>query len=121
NLLIGGELGASILTQYLRPIGTVLHFPEEQNYRKLMVNLRLVPDPQGNISFFHQFGKRNRWWLHQEPDPIADPLLLYAELMMIPDDRLKETAQRLYEKYIVYRRNRAEELRTYTSRLDIVF
>ncbi|HAA33344.1 MAG TPA: hypothetical protein DCE56_43510 [Cyanobacteria bacterium UBA8553] len=121
NLLIGGELGAAILTQYLRPIGTVLHIPEEQNYRKLMVNLRLVPDPQGNISFFHQFGKRNRWWLHQEPDPIADPLLLYAELMMIPDDRLKETAQRLYEKYIVYRRNRAEELRTYTSRLDIVF
>jgi hypothetical protein len=102
NLLIGGELGAEILTQYLRAIGTVLHIPEEQNHLKLMLKLRLVPDPQGNITFFHQFGKSNQWWLH-EAEPIADPLLLYAELMMLPDDRLKETAQQLYEKYIVPR------------------
>jgi hypothetical protein len=103
NLLIGGELGAAILTQDLRPIGTVLHIPEEQNHLKLMLKLRLVPDPQGNITFLHQFGKSNHWRLHQA-EQIADPLLLYAELMMLPyDARLKETAQRLYEKYIVHR------------------
>jgi hypothetical protein len=67
-----------------------------------MVKLRLVPDPQGNITFLHQFGKSNHWWLHRT-ERIADPLLLYAELMMVPDDRLKETAQWIYEKYIVPR------------------
>lgn len=103
NILIGGELGAAILTKKLRPIGTVLHIPKEQNYRKLMVDLHLVPDPQGTITFLYQFSQNNYYSLDQGLTLIADPLLLYTELMRVPDDRLKETAQRLYKKYMIER------------------
>jgi hypothetical protein len=100
NILIGGELGASILTNNLRPISAVLHLPENQNYRELMVKLRLVPDPEGNITFLRTFGKENGYLLRENDLLIADPLLIHAELMMIPDDRIKEIAQQIYYQYI---------------------
>jgi hypothetical protein len=110
RLLIGGEWGADLLTQYLHFSSFALHLPEHLKIQPLMLKLRLVPDPVGNIIFLRQFGKRNHWWLHEKlaEMPVVDPLLIYAELMVKRDDRLKEVAKMIYEKYILPRQKRAE-------------
>ncbi|MGM3308805.1 type IV toxin-antitoxin system AbiEi family antitoxin [Anabaena sp. WFMT] len=100
KIIIGGELGAAIFTGYLKPISMTIHIPEEENYRVITTMLRLKPDPKGNIIIFKQFGNKNQ---PQYPSskPVADPLLIHAELSLYPDERLKETAKRLYEKCII--------------------
>ncbi|QYX31637.1 type IV toxin-antitoxin system AbiEi family antitoxin [Sphaerospermopsis torques-reginae] len=45
---------------------------------------------------------------YNSSEPVADPLLIHAELSLNPDTRLKETAKRLYEKYIIVRQEIAE-------------
>ncbi len=73
----------------------IIHIPEEYHYRVIITILRLKPDPNGKISFFKQFGNKNQPKYHL-PKPIVDPLLIHAELSLYPDERLKETAKRLY-------------------------
>ncbi|MDB9467368.1 type IV toxin-antitoxin system AbiEi family antitoxin [Dolichospermum circinale] len=107
KIIIGGELGAAILTSYLKPINMTIHVPEEYNYRTITTMLRLKPDPKGNIIILKQFGNKNQTKYHS-PEPVADPLLIHAELCLYPDTRLKETAKRLYEKYIITRQEIAE-------------
>jgi hypothetical protein len=111
QLLIGGELGAAIITGYLKPISAVLHIPDRENYRvtiiKLRLTLRLKPDARGSISILTQFGNKNRW-NDRELKPVVDPLLIHAELARHPDERLKETASRLYEQHIAKRQRIAE-------------
>jgi hypothetical protein len=101
KIIIGGELGATIITGYLKPISMILHIPEEDNYRVITTMLRLKPDPKGNISIFKQFGNKNQP-KYPLSEFVADPLLIHAELSLHPDERLKETAKRLYEKYIIF-------------------
>jgi hypothetical protein len=100
KIIIGGELGAAIVTGYLKPISMIIHIPEEDNYRVITTMLRLKPDSKGNISIFKQFGNKNKP-KYPSSEPVADPLLIHAELSLHPDERLKETAKRLYEKYIM--------------------
>ena len=107
EIIIGGELGAAILTGYLKPINMTIHIPEEYNYRTITTMLRLKPDPKGNIIILKQFGNKNQTKYYL-PEPVADPLLIHAELCLYPDERLKETAKRLYEKYIITRQEIAE-------------
>jgi hypothetical protein len=97
GFLIGGELGAAIATNYLRPQSATLHV--QANHRLLLVKLRLKPDPQGPITLLQQFGTANA---SRQPDAgiLADPLLLYAELMMTGNDRLRETADRLLSNIV---------------------
>ena len=97
GFLIGGELGASIATKFLRPQSVTLHVQE--NYRPLLIKLRLKPDPQGSIKLLQQFGTTNS---NQSIGTkiLADVRLIYAELMMTGDDRLRETADRLLEKIL---------------------
>jgi hypothetical protein len=107
EIIIGGELGAAILTGYLKPISMTIHIPEEYNYRTITTMLRLQPDPNGNITILKQFGNKNESQYHF-PEPVADPLLIHAELSLHPDTRLKETAKRLYQKYIMIRQEITE-------------
>ncbi|MDB9473545.1 type IV toxin-antitoxin system AbiEi family antitoxin [Dolichospermum circinale] len=107
EIIIGGELGAAILTGYLKPINMTIHIPEEYNYRTITTMLRLKPDPKGNIIILKQFGNKNQTKYYL-PEPVADPLLIHTELCLYPDERLKETAKRLYEKYIITRQEIAE-------------
>lgn len=107
KIIIGGELGAAILTGYLKPINMTIHIPEEYNYRTITTMLRLKPDPKGNIIILKQFGNNNQA-KYDSSEFVADPLLIHAELCLYPDERLKETAKRLYEKYIITRQEIAE-------------
>ncbi|MEC4852142.1 MAG: type IV toxin-antitoxin system AbiEi family antitoxin, partial [Jaaginema sp. PMC 1079.18] len=110
NILVGGEWGADILTQYLRSNQIVFHLPNTAKIQQIMLKLRLVPDAQGNIIFLRQFGQRNHGWLHEtlNQTPVVDPLLIHAELSLKPDARLKEVSQLIYDKYLLPRQKRAE-------------
>lgn len=100
DYLIGGELGAAIMTNHLRPISAALYLPNSSTSRKLAVNLKLKPDPEGNIIFFQAFGSKGG--LRQNPSTrnLAHPLLIHAELVWTGNSRLKEIAQRIYDKHI---------------------
>ncbi len=101
NYLIGGELAASIMTQYLRPVGATLHIHKDHNYFPLVVDLRLKPDPEGNIEIHQRFDKQSDQHDHNEEfSSLIHPLLVHAELVRTGDSRLKETAQLIFDKYI---------------------
>jgi hypothetical protein len=97
NFLIGGELGAAIATSYLLPQKATLHV--NNNHHSIAAKLKLKPDPKGAITFLTQFGKQN-YGNCIEGAYIADPLLIHAELMTENDDRIEETAELLFAKYI---------------------
>ena len=99
--LIGGELAASMITNYVRPIGATLHFNTNKSHF-LALKLKLKPDPEGTIFMLQNFGGDNyhkgKFGLLDKN--IANPLLIHAELMRSGDSRLKETAVLVYDKYI---------------------
>ncbi|AFZ26669.1 hypothetical protein Cylst_4598 [Cylindrospermum stagnale PCC 7417] len=109
KILVGGEFGASALfkTAYLQPTSIVLHIPNQLNYRIITTQLRLKPNVQGNITIIKQFSSYN---FYENNDMIADPLLIRAELLLYPDERLKETATRIYNEYIFQIGQMAETL-----------
>lgn len=94
--LIGGELGAEIATRYLRPQRATLHVSGD--IRELIVSLRLKPDAKGEITLLRQFGQWNQW--RESEQTLASPLLMRAELLVEHDDRLRETATLLLDKYL---------------------
>ncbi|MFO8038895.1 MAG: type IV toxin-antitoxin system AbiEi family antitoxin [Sodalinema sp.] len=109
DFLLGGELGAAIATDYLRPQSATLHLVERDiqtsvklQAMKIAAKMRLKPSPKGNIVFIRQFGTQNNW-TEDGMKTLADPLLLHAELLLISDERSQETADRLYRKYVARR------------------
>jgi len=100
--LIGGELGASIINKYLRPINATLHLKKDVSHFQMAVKLKLKPDPNGNIIVLQNFGdndsKQGEFGLLTKN--IAHPLLIHAELVWTGNSRLKETAKLIYDKYI---------------------
>lgn len=88
GVLIGGELAAARLTRHLRP-GTATLYAEALDTR-LVRELRLGADPDGNVDF------RRRFWTFPGEDPLLTPaLLVYADLLAIGDARCLETAELL--------------------------
>jgi hypothetical protein len=104
NFLIGGELGAAIATSYLSPLGAVLHVKD--NHRLIAAQLKLKPSSEGEIIFLQQFGSHNADD-YDRPEPIADPLLIHAELMIGNNERLEETAKRIFANFIEARQQNA--------------
>jgi len=98
--LIGGELGAALATSYLHPITATLHVPE--NFTRIFVNLQLKPSSTGEITFLKKYTIYDAWKNHDNAknSNLADPLLIHAELMMSKDERLRETADIIFNKYI---------------------
>ncbi|MCT7969566.1 type IV toxin-antitoxin system AbiEi family antitoxin [Laspinema sp. D1] len=113
KFLLGGELGAAIATDYLRPQSATLHLVEsgpqtsvKSQAMAIAAKMRLKPNLKGNIVFVQQFGKQNVW-SEDGMETLADPLLLHAELLLIPDERSQETADRLYTNSIAPRQHNA--------------
>lgn len=103
QVLIGGELGASLLVSGFQPQSAVFYVSPELQL-KLMLQLHLNPDPAGNITMLQPFGRQCSWtgW---QPDglTLADPLLTFAELS---GSATNNVAQKLYNQYLVPRINR---------------
>lgn len=88
----GGENAAAIITNYLRPQEFTIY---TRNKMQVMVDLKLVPDENGNVHLYEPF-----WPIaldHTKPVYI-DPIVVWAELNFELDQRLRETAVRIKEK-----------------------
>ncbi len=90
---IGGELGANLWTRTLRPARAALHL-RDVDPADVMRRLELLPDRNGPIDLFAAFGARTPR-APKEKVAKADPLLVHAELLALPDNRLAEAAERV--------------------------
>lgn len=96
----GGEVAADKLTNYLKPkfYTLYLHGKElKKNINKLIVENRLVPDPNGDIEVLETF------WSFDEADFLPETvptLLVYADLIASNDPRNLETAKMIYDRLI---------------------
>ena len=100
RVLVGGELGATLLTDHLRPTAVTLHVTDEEP-REVMRRFELLPDEQGDVVLMRNFGRAPAFDAPEVGWPnLADPLLVHAELLVRPDDRLRETAEIVRREYI---------------------
>ncbi|MGH9160109.1 MAG: type IV toxin-antitoxin system AbiEi family antitoxin [Vicinamibacteraceae bacterium] len=67
--------------------------------RALQQALRLMPDRQGPITVLRAFGS-NWLWRVTDATPVANPWLVYAELLQQSDSRALEAAQQIRERYL---------------------
>lgn len=92
-VLLGGEFAADAVTAYLRPGTLTLYLQDDRPAPGLLRELRLQPDPRGNIELLKKF------WTFDAPDaakPDLAPLpLVYADLLASGDARCEETAKLL--------------------------
>jgi hypothetical protein len=94
--LWSGETAAAFLTQSLKP-QTATVFGAVPSHDFVLRHL-LQKDPDGTVEFLNPF-----WCPPQSPaggDPCAHPLLVYADLLSIDDDRTREVARIIYDRYL---------------------
>lgn len=102
EILVGGELGAALLTNHLRPASATLHI--NGSILAVMQALRLLPHPEGNVELLQTFGTQNGWNEKQAQGVrLADPLLIHAELLRGQSERLHETAKLILNRYLAPR------------------
>jgi hypothetical protein len=96
---IGGERAGEILTGYLKPASIDL-WVEEENIPQLKKSLKLMESSNGFIHIY-SFFSNDIFFENSENKYIklrlAHPLIVYADLLGIPDTRCHETAQMLKE------------------------
>jgi hypothetical protein len=63
--------------------------------------MRLLPDPKGNVDLIRIFGTDNAY--DKRRPALADPLLVRAELLRAPGERIREIADDLFDKHIAPR------------------
>lgn len=94
--LWSGEVAAAVLTRELKP-GTVTIFGAPPSHAFVLEN-DLQKDPRGTVEFMRPF-----WRETATPVPAANcvhPLLVYADLMSIDDERTQEAARTVYDRYL---------------------
>ncbi|MGH9426430.1 MAG: type IV toxin-antitoxin system AbiEi family antitoxin, partial [Terriglobia bacterium] len=67
-----------------------------ENLRKA---LRFLPDPTGPVTLLESFGPIV-YWKSDGDIPVADPWLIYAELLQESDPRALEAAEQIRDKYL---------------------
>jgi hypothetical protein len=97
---IGGELGAALLTKHLKPVTATLHIGQVEA-DEVMRRMDLLPDRAGDVHLLKGFGTDGAL-AEQAPKRVrlVDPLLIRAELLVRPDDRLIEVAETLRTNHI---------------------
>lgn len=89
----GGEPGAELLTNYLKPATLTIYTEEER--KTLIKNLRLLPAPEGNIMLYTKF-----WHTEDRDAEAVHPIIVYADLLEINDPRTDEVANMIYDEYL---------------------
>lgn len=91
----GGELAAEKLTGYLKAARVTLYVDGKPD--RLILANRLRPDANGEIEILEAF-----WAMDEprQPDDIAPPLVVYADLMATTDPRNIETANLIRDQYL---------------------
>lgn len=88
---LGGEPAGGRLTGHLRP-GAATFYAEKVAPR-LLTDLRLRPDDDGNVEVYRRF-----WTFAAEDAALAPAPLVYADLMATGDGRCIETAKLIFEQ-----------------------
>ncbi len=91
---LGGEGAAEIVTRYLKPQDITIYADDRTAFLK---KHRLVVDPQGPVILLDRFWHFDHEW--EFPD-VVPPVLIYADLLATGDDRCRETAGMVYDKYL---------------------
>ncbi|MBQ0081542.1 MAG: hypothetical protein KBS95_08365 [Alistipes sp.] len=81
----GGEPVACLLTEYIRPEKWTIYVPDKAD--ALISTGRMVPDKNGEIYVYKKF------WLSEG----VPPMVVYADLLAMNEDRCTETADRIRE------------------------
>jgi hypothetical protein len=92
----GGEVAAAKLTGYLKP-GTVTLYADKNRLTDLVIANRLKKDPLGNVEILERFWPPGNGL--GEGDTVH-PILIYADLAAIGDQRTMETARMIYEQHL---------------------
>jgi hypothetical protein len=91
--VLGGEPAGGRITHYLRP-GAATFYTEEIDPR-LLVDLRLRTDVNGNVEIYRRF-----WTFDGAEVGLAPTPLVYADLMATGDGRCIETAKMIYDDHL---------------------
>ncbi len=93
---MGGEPAAERMTDFLRPAQLTLY--TQETALTLQKKWTLIPDKDGPLALYRKF------WMDANSDPqkLAPPVLVYADLMMTGDPRCVSAANLVYEKYLAY-------------------
>lgn len=92
----GGEVAAAKLTGYLKP-GTVTLYTDKKHLADLVIANRLKKDPQGNVEILERFWPPEHDF--GEGDAVH-PILIYADLVAVGEQRTMETARIIYDKFL---------------------
>ena len=96
QIVIGGEYAAELITEYLKAVQFTLYtdMPKLDTMRAL----KLIPDNNGSLVIYKKFWKNE--FFNIKNLNLAPLLLIYADLMITNDPRCKETALKIYNKYL---------------------
>lgn len=89
----GGEVAAAKLTKYLKP--EIITLYAQDSLPKLRAKYALTQHDDGNIEILKPVANAI-----SNNAEVVSPLLVYADLIISNNDRNKETAEIIYEKYI---------------------
>jgi len=95
TMVWGGEAAAEILTHYLTP-GIITLYTLERPRGEWLNQWGLVPKTDGAVRIYDKFWRDQKW----DPDQLAPPVLIYADLMMTNDPRCIEVARQIYDHYL---------------------
>jgi hypothetical protein len=94
-----GGFAADILTRHFR--GEQLSLYAQDWSSDLATKLKWLPSDQGSVIVLRKFSPQLTFTLEPPaPQPVAHPLLVYAELMFQGRERELETARILYDRYL---------------------
>jgi len=91
----GGEMAAQILTGHLRAEHFTIYY--RGRTPQVLTKLRMRLDPGGNAEMLSAFWPVE---LDEGKDPVAPPILVYADLMATGAIRNEETVKLIYERFI---------------------
>jgi hypothetical protein len=92
----GGEVAAAKLTRYLKP-GMVTLYVDKNRLTDLVIANRLKKDPHGNVEILERFWPPGNYFGEGET---VHPILIYADLAAIGEQRTMETARMIYEHHL---------------------
>ena len=92
----GGEVAAQKLTKYIKPQDIII-YADRQKYQNVVIENKLHKDINGNIVFLERFWDLDK---NKELQELVDPIIIYADLINTGNQRVLETAEKIYEDYI---------------------
>lgn len=91
----GGEPGADLLTNNLRPAEYTLY--TNKTKPALMREYKLKPNPEGNIKVYKPY-----WTIKTDEKKAAPPLVIYTDLMATGEPRNINIAEEIHARYLTH-------------------